>query len=153
MDKEHAEQMLVQSGLTPHQASAIVEIITKLKPGKAIAKPKITDGSIVWNAYQEAFEARYKVKPLRNAKTNAMASQLAARLGREDAAYVVQFYLQHNDAMFLRDQHPLNLCLAKAESLYTQWKRGQTVTKSDVDQFERSSHYDRQLNRIKNGKL
>lgn len=107
---------------------------------QAVRSSKPTNGSLVWNAYSEAYEERYKVKPVRNRTTNSQAKALSERLGVENACEVVRFYLTHNDSFFVRDQHPIGLCLSKAEALHTQWQRGKPVTSIMANQFAKQKH-------------
>lgn len=107
---------------------------------QAVRSSKPTNGSLVWNAYAEAYENRYKVKPVRNRTTNSQAKALSERLGVENACEVVRFYLTHNDSFFVRDQHPIGLCLSKAEALHTQWQRGKPVTSIMANQFAKQKH-------------
>ena len=92
-------------------------------------------GAEIWEAYREAYRGRYGVEPIRNATTNSQCASLAKRLGGA-AVEVVKFYLTHNDGFYLRNQHPIGVCLSQAESLHTQWQRGVAVTGSQVRQFE-----------------
>lgn len=93
-------------------------------------------GSKIFDAYRSAYVARWKNEPVRNARVNSQCTQLGQRLG-EDALDVVRFYVLHNDSMFIRDMHPIGLCLAKAEGLHTQWKLGHAITSADVRIAER----------------
>ena len=94
-------------------------------------------GSTIWEAYREAYRGRYGVEPIRNATTNSQCAALGRRLG-EAAIEVVRFYLSHNDGFYLRNQHPIGLCLSQAESLHTQWQRGVAVTATQVREFEKT---------------
>lgn len=90
----------------------------------------------IWTAYRDAYFLRYNVEPVRNLKTNANISQLAARLGAE-AVDVVKFYLTHNGGFYLQTQHPIGSCLKDCEGLRTQMLRGKQVTSTMVRQFEK----------------
>jgi hypothetical protein len=103
--------------------------------GRGKAPSRSSEGAKIFEAYREAYRARYGVDPVRNATTNSQCTALAKRLG-EAAPEVVRFYLTHNDGYYLRAQHPIGLCLSQAESLHTQWQRGVAVTAGQVRQFE-----------------
>lgn len=90
----------------------------------------------IWESYKNAYFQRWKVEPTRNAKVNTNIKQLGLRLGT-DAVSVVEFYLKHNDSNYLRNQHPIGLCLTNAEGLHTQWKIGKPITQNDVRNFEK----------------
>jgi hypothetical protein len=94
-------------------------------------------GAQIWEAYREAYRGRYGVEPIRNATTNSQCTALHKRLG-EAASEVVRFYLTHNDGYYLRNQHPIGLCLSQAESLHTQWQRGVAVTGTQVRNAEKT---------------
>lgn len=104
-------------------------------------------GVLVWNAYREAFRARYGVEPVRNAKVNGQCAQIYKRLGA-DAVEVVKFYLSHNDGYYLRNQHPLGGLLTGAEGLHTQWQRGTPVTAAQVRQVEKTIGMDEWLREL-----
>lgn len=115
--------------------------------------PKKTPGSFVWDAYETAYENRYKIKPKRNQITNTKCKSLAERLGTEDAVGVVQFFVTHNDGFYLRKKHPIWMCLQDAEGLYTQWKQGRATTANDVRNFEKGDALRSQIERIDRGEI
>lgn len=100
---------------TPKSVSLAVEAI----------KPE--NGSAVWQAYSDAYEKRYGVKPPRNAKGNALCKQLVDRLGG-DAIPVASFYVSHDNAYYINRGHSLGLLLQNAEILHTEWATGKLVT-------------------------
>lgn len=109
-------------------------------------------GSQLFETYSKAFFKRYGVNPVRNAKTNSLCKQLATRLG-EDAHQVIEFYLIHNDQWFLKMQHDLGSLVSKAESMHSQWQRGQAVTSVQVRQFEKQSGNMDLLEKVKRGEI
>lgn len=94
----------------------------------------------VWNAYREAYFARHKVEPVRNAKANALVKQFVSRLGEADAAAVIQFYVSHNDSQYVRNVHSLDFAVRDAEPLRTQWARGKQITQVEVRNFEKQQN-------------
>lgn len=84
-------------------------------------------GSLVWNAYADAYEDRYQVKPPRNAKANALCKQLVKRLGAEEAVEVARFYLSHNLPWYVQKGHALDALIADCEKLRTEWKTGNVI--------------------------
>ncbi len=106
--------------------------------GSSTAPAAPTDGSLVWEAYREAYEARYRVEPIRNAKVNAQCSQLAKRLGVERAQEIVRFYLSHNGAFYTRSSHALGPCVADAEGLATQSATGLRMTSAAAREADNS---------------
>jgi hypothetical protein len=95
--------------------------------------------SKIWEAYKDAYLRRYKIEPVRNAKVNTNISQLGKRVG-DDSVDLVYFYLNHNDGFYLKNLHPISLCLANAESLHSQMKRNRPVTSVDVRNFEKQQN-------------
>lgn len=100
----------------------------------AAPPPEPSDGTRVWEAYSEAYTARYRHEPIRNAKVNSQCKQLAARLGVERAMAVVRFYLTHNAGLYTRTVHALGPCLQDAEGLHTQMLANHRVTGSEAIQ-------------------
>jgi hypothetical protein len=96
----------------------------------------------VWAAYSEAYEVRYRTKPVRNAAVNGVLSQLVARLGAE-APEVARFYVAHNKAYYVGKSHPVQALLQDAEGLRTQWANGRAVTSTQAQQADRTqSNFD-----------
>ena len=92
----------------------------------------------VWSSYAEAYRERYGVDPLRNATVNSQVKALAQRLGK-DAPEVVRFYVKHPDSFFAKNTHSIGLCLSRAESLHTQWAKGQAITQTDIRRYEHNA--------------
>lgn len=90
-----------------------------------------------WAAYAAAYQERYKVDPVRNAKVNCAIAGFVKRVGEEQAPEVAKFFVWHNDSFYLRSTHSFSLALRDAESLHTQWVKGQAITMSDVRDFEK----------------
>jgi hypothetical protein len=107
-----------------------------LPPEKKKEAPK-TLGSFVWDAYQRAYQGRYQVPPIRNAKVNVLCSQLVKRLGMVDAVQVVGFYLTHNDRWYVQKGHALEYCVKDAEKLHMEWSRGSQITSLKAVTVER----------------
>jgi hypothetical protein len=85
-----------------------------------------------WDAYSNAFEQRWKVKPTRNAKVNSQINQLLKRIPVEEAPDIGRFYVFHNKSFYVEKQHPIGLLLADAESLRTQWLTNKQVTRREA---------------------
>lgn len=93
----------------------------------------------IWEVYEAAYLNRYQVEPARNATVNAQIAQLGKRLGK-DAVDVVRFYLRHNKAYYVQKQHTIGPLLADAESLHTQWQRGEAMLSTRANEIERTQH-------------
>lgn len=115
------------------------------KPPKAPPVP--SKGSLVWEAYREAYWKRYGIDPVRNAQVNAQCSQLAKRLGAE-APQVAAAYLSHSDAFYVRCLHPIGLLVKDAEKLRTEWKLGSRMTGQLARQVEMRAANDDVVNAV-----
>ncbi|HHW2125246.1 TPA: helix-turn-helix domain-containing protein [Pseudomonas aeruginosa] len=74
----------------------------------------------VWAAYRAAYEARWSVQPVRNAKVNSQVKQLVAALGGEAPA-VAAFFVGLDDKFLVDSCHDFGLLLAKAGAYRTKW--------------------------------
>jgi hypothetical protein len=79
-----------------------------------------------WAAFDEAYQARYGAKVIRNATTNSLMASLVGRLG-DAAPGVAAFYLNVTDPYIVRNTHSLNLLLQGAESYHMQWQTNRLV--------------------------
>ena len=122
------------------------------RPRKSPVVPAKTPAQVAnaaaWEAYSDAYQRRYQVEPLRNARTNGVIAQIVQRLGAEPAPEVLRFYLRHQDSHYVQRQHDLTLALRDAEALHTQWRRGLSVTRADVRASEGEARLEAQLQRI-----
>jgi len=85
-------------------------------------------------------------------KVNSQIKQLVQRLGVEDAIRVVEFYLSHNDSLYLKTSHNIGLCLQNAENLFSEMKRGVQITQSKINSYNKQSQYQDLIDDInKNG--
>lgn len=148
-----------QPNPTQPNTIAASEILSPLPVEVKVDKPKAkkhpSEGSEVWNAYSTAYFSRYGVEPVRNAKTNAICSQLVQRLG-DDAKHVAAFYLSHNDQFYIKQSHALGPLLQVCEGLRTQWATGRKVTGVEARHEEKrdaaTEQYHRLLDSLGGGK-
>ena len=103
------------------------------KPKKSKLAGEASHGSQVWEAYSIAYEQRMRVKPIRNAKQNALCAQLVQRLGVENAVKCAVFYLTHPDVFYMRSKYPLSLLLKDCEGIFTEFQRGEYVTQQTAN--------------------
>ena len=92
-----------------------------------------------WKAYSEAYRKRYGVGPVRNKSVNSMLCKLVEKLGAEEAPAVAAFYVTHQAQFYVAKMHPVNLLLADAEKLRTEWATGRQVTNGHAVQIDRTS--------------
>jgi len=76
-------------------------------------------GSLIFEAYQDAYVQRYKIEPLRNAKTNSICSQIAKQLPLDEAVALMHFFVQQNVAFYLQRSHAIQLALGDLQALRT----------------------------------
>ncbi|EPQ3666465.1 TPA: hypothetical protein ACU6GO_001036 [Pseudomonas aeruginosa] len=84
----------------------------------------------VWAAYRAAYEARWSVQPVRNAKVNSQVKQLVAALGSEAPA-VAAFFVGLDDKFLVDSCHEFGLLLAKAGAYRTKWATAGSVPSTD----------------------
>lgn len=92
-----------------------------------------------WKAYAEAYRKRYGVEPVRNKSVNSMLCKLVEKLGAEEAPAVAAFYVTHQGQFYVAKMHPVNLLLADAEKVRTEWATGRQVTNGYAAQVDRTS--------------
>jgi hypothetical protein len=80
-----------------------------------------------WAAYDAAFQERYRTRPVRNSKANALIKQLVERLGKE-APMVAAFYVSLNRQFYVSCSHALDALVKDCEGIRTQWATGSKVT-------------------------
>ena len=91
-----------------------------------------------WAAYSAAYQERYGVQPVRNAKVNAAIKSFTRRIGADESPGVARYYLSHSDAFYARKCHDVGPMLADAEKLRTEWVTQRQVTGITARQQERT---------------
>lgn len=94
--------------------------------------------SAIWEAYADAYAARYGVAPVRNARTNGQVAQFAKRVPAEDAVALAAWFVGHNDQFYLKTGHQLAQLLKDAEKLRTEWATGRRMTSTQARQLDRA---------------
>jgi 5-methylcytosine-specific restriction endonuclease McrA len=100
-----------------------------------------------WTAYESAYQQRYAVAPVRNAKTNSQVVQLVKRLG-QNAPLVAGWFVSHNKGWYVQKSHSLDCLVADAEGLYTQWATNHQVTESQARSADRMGNAGRRLDSL-----
>ena len=91
-----------------------------------------------WEAYSDAYERRYKAKPVRNATVNGQISSFIKRIGFDEAPMVAAFYVYHNNSFYVQKMHTVGLLLADAEKLRTEWATNRQVTNTQARQADKT---------------
>src|SRR3990167_8249653 len=94
------------------------------------ASPAAGAGIEAWNGYRDAYQRRYGVEPVRNAKVNGQLALFAQRIPAAEVGDVAAWYIGNNAALYVRAGHPVDLLLRDAEKLRTEWATGQRVTET-----------------------
>lgn len=126
----------------------------KIKEKKLPAPQKIEEKEFnkkIWETYSNAYRLRYGIEPIRNASVNSQISNLRKKLGLDDSIMVVEFYLLHNDAWFVKNTHSFGLCLSNAETLRTQALKGKAITFSDARNFEKTQQLVNTISSVNKG--
>jgi hypothetical protein len=106
----------------------------------APAKASGPDTAPTWNAYAEAFVARYGVEPVRNATVNAQMLRFVERIGMAEAPDVARFYVEScSSAWYIKRCHAVGVLLTDAESLHTQWATHRPMTATGAAMADRTA--------------
>ena len=74
-----------------------------------------------WNAYKTAYEKRYGIDPIRNAKVSSQIKQFVGRIGYEESPHVAAFFVSHNDSFYARKAHWVGFMRAFADTHTPVW--------------------------------
>lgn len=102
-------------------------------------KARGPDTGPTWNAYSEAYAARYGVEPVRNAIVNSQMLHFVERVGAVEAPEVARFFVHHGSGFYVRRSHAVGLLLQDAESLRTQWATQRPVTATEAAMADRTA--------------
>lgn len=119
-----SEPILASADAAATQDAIEPEVIFAEKNSKT-EKPA---GSLIFEAYREAYLQRYKVEPLRNAKTNSICSQIAKQLPLDEALALMHFFLQQNVAFYIQRGHAIQLALGDLQALRTNMLNNQAMS-------------------------
>lgn len=129
-----------------------------LENSEVIKKPKskpsaqnLEDARKVRNAYKLEYYNRYKIDVVESAKFHSAIKQIIARIGVEDALGTLQFFVWHNDPLYLKGTHQIGLALRDCESLRTQYIKGKAITFKDLKTFETAETLNKLTEDLKNG--
>lgn len=104
----------------------------------AAAMPEAAPTAATWKAYAAAYEARYGIAPKSNATTNTQTLNLIKRIGADEAPLVAAWYVQHNDAYYVRRGHVIGALLADCEKLRTEWATNRRSSATAARQADRT---------------
>ena len=93
----------------------------------------------LWTAYTVAFQRRYGVAPVRNAKVNAQLKQLAQRLPAEHAVATVTHYVTSQNGRYIAARHAVGPLLMDCEGLCMEAQTGRQATAHAAREADRRS--------------
>jgi hypothetical protein len=124
-----ANQVHPEPSVEPPDGPSPTRQVARRPDKQATATAKTSE---TWNAYSEAYEKRYGVKPTRNARVNAQLSRFIDCVGAEEAPQVVAFYVSSNNGFYVTKGHSTGPLLQDAEKLRTEWVTGMQVTQTQA---------------------
>jgi hypothetical protein len=89
---------------------------------RAADDPEPAATTPIWNAYADAYEHRYGVRPDRTLQCNLVLKRLLKCLPLDVAPQVAAFYVASPEAYYHQRKHPLELLEQQAQKLLTEWK-------------------------------
>lgn len=131
------------------ECRALVGEILPAEPAHAAKATAEQDACrVTWSAYADAYQQRYGVAPVRNAKVNAAIKSFTRRIGADESPGVARYFVSHADAFYGRKCHDVGLMLADAEKLRTEWATQRQVTGVTARQQERTGTMRNAVDRI-----
>lgn len=121
------------------------------QPSDSAKKPAGSDsGKTVqtWAAYSRAYQERYGVEPLRNAKVNGQIGRLIDQVGIDEAPKIAEFYLTHNGGFYVSSGHCVDLLLRDCSKLRTEMVTGRKITRLEARSAEASDALRAQVGRV-----
>lgn len=107
------------------------------KPARRPKSPKqLSTTALAWQAYAEAYEARYRTLPEQNGQVMGQLARLVANV-RAKAPLLVRYYLTRNDSRY--NYHPIGPLLSDYQKLVTAMETGRVVTDAAARDKERAS--------------
>lgn len=104
---------------------------------KQLTPERITE--VAWERFTVAYEARYGVPPVRNARINSQMKKLVECLGKEAPAVACFYVRDVNDQFVIKNSHPLGILLKGAEGYRTQWATGRAMTNTRASQIDQTA--------------
>ena len=86
----------------------------------------------VWLSYAKAYQIRYGIAPVRNARVNSQIVKFVACVSTDEAPWIAGHYVQNNSARYVAAKHPVGMLLQDAEKLRTEWATGRVVTQGEA---------------------
>jgi hypothetical protein len=117
----------------PEQIPVVTKIATI-----AAAKTPLPPTTPTWDSYSEAYEKRHGVRPADGKAERGKLMRFVEKVPKAEAPEIAAFYLTHNDALYIRAKHPIDLLLRDAQKLRTEWMTRRQVTGAEARQIEKT---------------
>ncbi len=129
------EKKKVSTELPDGDPSAPVENLPAVADKKKASSPN-PDNVATWNAYRQAYFAKYRCEPFRNAQVNGQIAKLVKNVGGDIAPALAAYYVNHNNGFYVQKRHPIGLLLSDAQGIYTDMMRNEQMTAAKARQQE-----------------
>lgn len=154
---------LIPDSLNPHPGENLsgdeTEKQPELLPAIATAKPApkkkpAEDDPLqtacreTWLAYATAYQFRYGVPPVRNARVSSTVKGFVKRVGMQEAPAIAAWFVTHPGAYYTGKMHDTGCLLADAEKLRTEWAAGFVMTAGKARQEDRKGGMRAALDKI-----
>jgi uncharacterized protein YdaU (DUF1376 family) len=128
----------VNQDQNPSAAASASPAPDKPKRANGKEKPEALTAQ-TWTAYAAAYEQRYHVAPVPNAKVNGMLANFCKRIPIDEAPQVAAFFVRSNRGLYVSAHHAVDLMLRDAEGLRTEWATGHQGTETEARQADKTA--------------
>lgn len=134
---EVIESEVVFDGV-PQQMASRKEVQTKSLTTSmtSTTKDSLSPTMNAWRGYSEAFYAKYKVEPQRNARVMGQLKKFVEFVGSADAPEILRFYLTCNDQWYVKNMHSVGIALSQAEKLAAGYRGARVFTTKEAQQID-----------------
>lgn len=113
---------------TDLSAKGSADAVIEPKPVKQKKAKEPAPTAATWKAYASAFEGRYHVAPVPNARVNGQLANFLKLVPPIEAPEVAAFYVSLTDRFYIDKRHAVGQMLHDAETLRTRWATGARST-------------------------
>lgn len=106
------------------------------KSKSKLAKEKTERNRKAREAFITAYRTRYSNDPIIDTAFNSIVSKIVDKVGPDDAALVLEFYVNHPSTFYVEKGHAVKFCLSDIDSLLLQARKGVALTRSKLRVYE-----------------
>lgn len=121
--------------ISPEVNPSEVDPDNTLRAGKPVSPP--SNGTLVFDAYRQAYERRYGVGPIRNGKVNSICSTIVQQVGIDEGKALMHFYLQQNVSWYLQKSHAIEYALKDLQALRTNMLNNKAMSSREAQQADK----------------